>query len=229
MNPLPRDIIHIQKLVKIPFDIVIPNKVDLAKRYEHTNIRVPIHTGIRKHRIYKEIETKLVQSILDLYTPDDNLIVIDYNTNYYFSLMCAVQKFKVIYINQSQRYNRFLKMSQMLNNVNFINLNSRFKVNKIIKITFVPLLIVNDAEDIMNSKRILRNHLHNILIIRDLIKDSLYIYKELLHRSFKLYKVKKNLEIINNIEEFLEEDEETSIIAIAPGSKLKQFTIVNFD
>ena len=229
MNPSPRDIIHIQKLVKIPFDIVIPNKLDLLKKHEKTSIRIPTHTGIRKHRIYKELETKLVQSILDLYTPDDNLIVIDYNTNYYFSLMCAVQKFKVIYINQSQRYNRFLKMSQMLNNVNFINLNSRFKVNKIVKIMFVPLLIVNDVEDIMNSKRILRNHLHNILIIRDLIKDSLYIYKELLHRGFKLYKVKKNMEIINNIELFLKEDEQTSIVAVSPGSKLKQFTIVNFD
>ena len=128
-----------------------------------------------------------------------------------------------------KRYNKFLKMSQILNNITFQNLNSRFKINKAIGTPFVPLLIVNDIADIMNSKRILRNHLHNVLIIRDEIDDNLYIYRQLLHKSFKLYKVKKHLEIINNIQIFLDEDNTTSIIAIAPGSKLQQHTLLHFD
>ena len=223
------DVIHIQKHVNIKFDIVIPDTIDLIKKHEKSIIKIPSHVGIRANRIYKKYETILVQDILNLYTPNDNLMIVDYNTDYYFALMCSVQNFKVIYINQSQRYNKFLKMSQILNNITFQNLNSRFKINKAIGTPFVPLLIVNDIADIMNSKRILRNHLHNVLIIRDEIEDNLYIYRQLLHKSFKLYKVKKHLEIINNIKIFLDEDNTTSIIAIAPGSKLQQHTLLHFD
>ena len=224
------DVIHIQKQVSVPFDIIVPRKKDLiTPTTTKKNVSFPTHDGIKKNRIYKPIETKIVQDILDLYQPEDDLLIVDYNTNYYFSLMCSIQKFNVLYINPNQRYNKFLDMSQIMNNVSFTNFNSRFKVNKIVKTKFVPLLIVNDTIDILNSKRILRKKLHNILVIRDRIEDTESIYNDILKLGFTLYKVKKNLECISNIKTFLQEDSQSSILAVSPGSKYKQYATVFFD
>ena len=224
------DVIHIQKEVSIPFDIIVPRRKDLiTQSTTKKNVSYPTHDGIKKNRIYKPIETKIVQDILNLYKPDNNLLIVDYNTNYYFSFMCVVQKFNVLYINPHQRYNKFLDMTKILNNVTFTNFNTRFKVNKIVKTKFVPLLIVNDTIDILNSKRILRKKLHNILIIRDRIEDTLDVYNDILKLGFKLYQVKKNLEFISDIERFIEEDSESSILAVSPGSKYKQYATVFFD
>ena len=224
------DVIHIQKKVSIPFDIIIPRRKDLiAPSTAKKNISFPSHDGIKKNRIYKPIETKIVQDILNLYTPEENLLVVDYNTNYYFSIMCSVQKFNVLYINPNQRYNKFLDMTKIMNNISFTNFNSRFKVNKIVKTKFVPLLIVNDTIDILNSKRILRKKLHNILVIRDRIEDTESIYNDILKLGFTLYKVKKNLECISNIKTFLQEDSQSSILAISPASKYSQYAIICFD
>tara|TARA_R110000787_G_scaffold185395_2_gene297134 strand:+ start:705 stop:1388 length:684 start_codon:yes stop_codon:yes gene_type:complete len=223
------DIINIQKYVKTPFQIVIPEKKDFTKYLINRAFKTPTHIGIKENRIYKPLETKIVQDILNLYTPNANTIIIDYNTNYYFSLMIAKQNFDVIYINICQRYNKFLNMSKIINNITFQSLNTRFKINKIVKKKFVPLLIVNDVVDITNSKRILNNNLHNILIIRDEIDDTIAVYKDLLARSFNLYKIKKHLELITDIDSFLQYDDSTSILAIAPGSKYKQYSVVFFD
>tara|TARA_R110000851_G_scaffold127889_2_gene260025 strand:+ start:514 stop:1197 length:684 start_codon:yes stop_codon:yes gene_type:complete len=224
------DVIHIQKEVSIPFDIIVPRRKDLIiSKTTKKNVSYPTHDGIKKNRIYKPIETKIVQDILNLYKPDNNLLIVDYNTNYYFSFMCAVQKFNVLYINPNQRYNKFLDMTKIMNNVSFTNFNTRFKVNKIVKTKFVPLLIVNDTIDILNSKRILRKKLHNILIIRDRIEDTLDVYNDILKLGFKLYQIKKNLEFISDIKTFIEEDSESSILAVSTGSKYKMYATVFFD
>jgi len=224
------DVIHIQKEVSIPFDIIVPRRKDLiTPNTTKKNLSYPTHDGIKKNRIYKPIETKIVQDILNLYKPDNNLLIVDYNTNYYFSFMCVVQKFNVLYINPNQRYNKFLDMTKIMNNVSFTNFNTRFKVNKIVKTKFVPLLIVNDTIDILNSKRILRKNLHNILIIRDRIEDTLSVYKDILKLGFKFYQVKKNLEFISDIKTFIEEDSQSSILAVSPGSKYQMYATVFFD
>ena len=213
-------LINIQSVVKNSFDIVIPNSI--LKKY---------HDEILKTNMYKLNITTLVQEILNLYKPNEETYIVDYSNNCFYSIMCAKQKFNVIYNNSLQKYNKFIELSKIINRVEFININSKFKINNYIKTKFVPLLILTNPKYITNSKRPLNSYkIHNIIIIRDDDNSNdIKEYKVLLEKNYIFYKIDVLLTKINKLHEFLKEDKYSSIIAVAPNSKYSNIETVYFD
>jgi len=213
------DLIHIQSIIKKYFSIVIPNQ--LLK---------DSHVNIPKHKMYKKHITKVVQEVINLYTPDDETYIVDYNSNCFYSLMCSMQDFNVIYINPLQKYNKFIELSKIINDIDFVHINSRFKINNHVKTKFIPLLIVNDPADLSNSKRPLNgSKLHNIIIIRDYIEGDYEHYIPIIQKNYIFFKIHTLLTKIDNLKEFLETDAYSSVIAVAPNSKYSTLETVYFD
>jgi|TARA_R110000824_G_scaffold257235_3_gene446195 hypothetical protein len=209
------DAIHIQKHVKEPFYLIIPNKDTYL---------------IRKERMYQEHTTKFIQELLNLYTPNDEAICIVYDDIAFYALMMSTQKYNCVFINKSQGYNKFVQMMKELNDVRFINLNTRFKVNAIVKDSFIPLLIVNDVIDSLNARRCLsKNFVHNIIILRTTYKDDRTVYRDLARKNYSFYAIKQNIEKIKDIYTFLQEDATTNIYARCYNSKYSAEFTVFFD
>tara|TARA_R110001599_G_C12141024_1_gene650598 strand:+ start:125 stop:763 length:639 start_codon:yes stop_codon:yes gene_type:complete len=209
------DAIHIQRYVKEPFYLIIPN--------EDTFL-------IRKKRMYQEHTTKFIQELLNLYEPNDKDVCIVYDTIAFYPLMISLQKFNCIFITKSQAYNKFINMMKELNDARFTNLNTRFKVNPIVKERFVPLLIVNDVIDSLNARRCLsKNYIHNIIILRTTYKDDKTVYNDLIRKKFSFYAIKQNIEKIKDIHTFLNQDSSTNIYAKCYNSKYSAEFTVFFD
>ena len=206
------DAIHIQKYVKEPFYLIIPNQDPFF---------------IRKNRMYQSYTTKFIQELLDLYTPDDKAMCIVYDTIAFYPLMISSQSFNCVYIHKYNPYNKFVDMMKTLNNVYFHQLNTRFKVNNLVKKSFIPLLIVNDAIDSLNARRCLSKHyIHNIIILRNTYQDNVGVYMDLIKLDYSFYAIKKKIEKIKNIKEFLKKDRISNIYCRCYNSKYEtEFTV----
>lgn len=209
------DAIHIQRCVKEPFYLIIPNEDKFL---------------IRHNRMYQEHTTKFIQELLNLYTPNDEAMCIVYDDIAFYPLMISLQKFNCVFINKSQGYNKFVDMMKDLNDVSFFNLNTRFKVNAIVKESFIPILIVNDVIDSLNARRCLsKGYIHNIIILRTTYKDDRTIYRDLRLKNYSFYAIKENIEKIKDIHTFLKEDATTNIYARSYNSKYSAEFTVFFD
>ena len=220
-----KDVIHIQKNIEKDFQIVLENTPSKNRK--------KIYDGIRLNRMYRYKDTMLIQRILKEYKPSLELCIIDYNEYDFYAIMAANYGFKVFYINKSStHFKDYMYHSLILNNINTDNiqwLQSRRLINKFVKSKQVPLLIVNDPADILNSKRLInKGDIHNIIIIRT-YEDNLDIYKELHLLNYSFFKIDTHLNKINNISEFLLDNHYNSILCLHPHSKLHTECIVRFD
>ena len=220
-----KDVIHIQNNLDKDFKLVLENTADKTRKN--------IYDFIRKNRMYRYNDTIQIEKILSLYKPDKNMCRIDYNEYSFYSIMSVVNGYKVFYLNKSKKlYKNYIYHSLIINNIlpeQLTYLTSRFVVNKYVKNYTVPILIVNDIMDALNSKRLINmGKIHNILVIRT-YEDNLDIYKQLHLLEYTFYKVGKYLNKIKDIEIFLEQDQETSILCRHSNSKLITQSIVRFD
>mgnify|MGYP003647075934 FL=1 len=224
-SPQLKDVIHIQKNLDKDFQIVLENTADKSRKN--------IYDFIRKNRMYRYNDTKQIEKILSIYNANENLCIIDYNEYSFYSIMSVVNGYKTFYINKSKKYYKdYIYHSLIINNIlpeQLIYLTSRFVINKHVKNYTVPLLIVNDIMDALNSKRLMNiGKIHNIIVIRT-YEDNLEIYQELHLLDYTFYKIGVHLNKITNIKNFLEEDQETSILCRHPHSKLITQCILTFD
>ena len=220
-----KDVIHIQNNLDKDFKIVLENTGDINRK--------TVYDFIRKNRMYRYKDTLQIQKILKIYKPDKNTCIVDYNEYSFYSIMSVVNGYRSFYLNKSKKYYKdYIYHSLIINNIlpeQLTYLTSRFVINKHIKKYTIPLLIVNDVMDALNSKRLMNmGKVHNIIVIRT-YEDNLDIYNQLHLLDYTFYKIGTHLNRIQNIETFLESDDTTSILCRHSNSKLITESIVKFD
>ena len=220
-----KDVIHIQNNLDKDFKLVLENTGDKTRK--------TVYDFIRKNRMYRYNDTMQIQKILAIYKPDKNVCIIDYNEYSFYSIMAVVNGYNSFYLNKSKKYYKdYIYHSLIINNIlpeKLTYLTTRFVINKYAKKYTIPLLIVNDVMDALNSKRLMNmGKIHNIIVIRT-YEDNLDVYHALHLLDYNFYKVGKYLNKIQNIDTFLEEDQETSILCRHSNSKLITECIVRFD
>ena len=219
------DLIHIQKEVDKDFKFVLQND----EKYDN----------VRRNRIYKRGVTKFINTILNLYKPNEDCFILDYNKeNCYFSIMSVIQGYNTIYINKDKEHNKYIEMNTITNNIteklNILNVPRQ--INTIFsndKKRYVLLKIVNHSDEIFSTTRLInKERLSNIIILRDEYKkENPETFHKLSLKCYKFYKLSNRYDPIriDNIYEFINKKNKIPIACIHQNSKFRDSLTIYFD